>query len=113
MKRRKYGNRKTTVDGHKFDSKREAERYGELKLLAQAGEITGLVLQPSFEVIPKQRRDDGKAERNCVYIADFAYTSMRTGKKVIEDVKGVRTRDYVMKRKLMLQVYGITVREID
>lgn len=110
--KRKYGNRKTVIDGHTFDSKREASRYGALKLLVRAGQITGLELQPRFELIPKQRRADGKAERACEYVADFRYTDTATGQTVIEDAKGMRTRDYIMKRKLMLQVHGISVREV-
>ncbi len=110
--KRKYGNRKTVIDGHTFDSKREATRYDVLKLLERAGQITGLELQPRFELIPKQRRDDGKPERACEYVADFRYTDTRTGQTVIEDAKGMRTRDYILKRKLMLQVHGISVREV-
>ncbi len=110
--KRKYGNRKTVIDGHAFDSKREAARYGVLKLLERTGTITDLELQPRFELIPKQRRDDGRPERACEYVADFRYTDARTGQQVIEDAKGMRTRDYIIKRKLMLQVYGITVREV-
>lgn len=110
--KRKYGNRKVTLDGHTFDSKREACRYGELKFLERAGQITGLELQPRFELIPKQRRADGKPERACEYVADFRYTDTRTGQIVIEDAKGMRTRDYIVKRKLMLQVHGISVREV-
>lgn len=109
---RKYRNKKVTIDGHAFDSKREAARYTELKLLQRAGLISDLALQPSFELIPKQRRDDGKAERNCVYIADFSYHDEEAGKRVIEDAKGVKTRDYIIKRKLLLQVHGISVREV-
>ncbi|UTM01706.1 DUF1064 domain-containing protein [Alcaligenes sp. NLF5-7] len=110
--KRKYGNRKVTLDGHSFDSKREAGRYGELKLLERTGQITDLELQPRFELIPKQRRDDGQPERACEYVADFRYTDVRTGQQVIEDAKGMRTRDYIVKRKLMLQVHGISVREV-
>lgn len=106
--RRKCG----VVDGITFDSKREAKRYTELKLMRRAGEISDLTLQPSFELIPKQRRSDGKAEIRCVYKADFAYTDTKTGERVIEDVKGVKTRDYIIKRKLMLQIYGISVKEV-
>lgn len=110
--KRKYGNRKTVIDGHTFDSKREAGRYGELKLLERTGQITDLELQPRFELIPKQRRDDGKSERACEYVADFRYTDTATGQIVIEDAKGVRTDAYIIKRKLVLQVHGITVREV-
>ena len=110
--KRKYGNRRVTLDGHQFDSVREATRYSQLQLLERAGQIAGLELQPRFELIPKQRRADGKAERSCEYVADFRYTDTATGQTVIEDAKGMRTRDYIMKRKLMLQVHGISVREV-
>lgn len=110
--KRKYGNRKVVLNGIRFDSLREAERYSQLKLLERAGQITGLELQPRFELIPKQRRDDGRPERASEYVADFRYTDARTGKQVIEDAKGMRTRDYIVKRKLMLQVHGISVREV-
>ena len=110
--KRKYGNRKVVLDGQTFDSKREAGRYGELKLLERAGQIKDLELQPRFELIPKQRRADGKAERACEYVADFRYTDTATGQTVIEDAKGVRTDTYVIKRKLLLQVHGVTVREV-
>ncbi|MGO3842528.1 MAG: DUF1064 domain-containing protein [Alcaligenes pakistanensis] len=110
--KRKYGNRKTVIDGIQFDSKLEAARYQQLKLLERAGQITDLELQPRFELIPKQRRDDGKPEQACEYVADFRYTDMATGQTVIEDSKGMRTRDYIIKRKLLLQVHGISVREV-
>lgn len=110
--KRKYGNRKVTFGGHTFDSEREFARYQQLKLLERVGQITGLELQPRFELIPKQRRDDGKPERACEYVADFRYTDTRTGQTVIEDAKGMRTRDYIVKRKLMLQAHGISVREV-
>ncbi|WP_426345188.1 DUF1064 domain-containing protein [Alcaligenes sp. HNGD-HTN06] len=110
--KRKYGNRKVVIDGITFDSEREGTRYQKLKLLERAGQITDLELQPRFVLIPKQRRSDGKAERSCEYVADFRYTDTATGQTVIEDAKGMRTRDYIMKRKLMLQVHGISVREV-
>lgn len=106
----KYGNKKTMVDGITFDSKREAVRYGQLRLLEKAGQIDTLSLQPKFTLIPGQRNADGKAERPVVYIADFMYRE--NGKFIVEDAKGVRTPDYVIKRKLMLKEHGITVREI-
>lgn len=111
MRRRKYGNRKVMLDGHSFDSKREARRYAELVLLQKAGLISELALQPAFELIPKQRRADGKAERACTYVADFSYLG-EDGQLVVEDAKGVRTPDYVIKRKLLLKVHGITVVEV-
>lgn len=106
----KYGNKKVVIDGITFDSKREAKRYSELKLLERAGQIDTLTLQPKFTLIPSQRNADGKAERPWVYIADFMYRE--NGKFVIEDAKGMKTREYVAKRKAMLHFHGITVREI-
>lgn len=108
-KRPKYGNRKVTVDGQTFDSTREYERYKKLRLLERAGQIDTLTRQPKFTLIPNQRNADGKVERPVVYIGDFMYRE--NGKFVIEDAKGARTRDYIIKRKLLLSVHGITVRE--
>lgn len=108
----KYGNRKVVLDGKKFDSKKEAHRYLELRTLEQAGHIYGLECQKRFELIPHQLGADGKViERSCEYIADFVYTT-REGETVVEDTKGVRTPDYIIKRKLMLYVHKIRVREI-
>ncbi len=106
----KYGNRKTEVDGITFDSKREAKRYGELRLLEQAGLIRGLSLQPKFTLVPPQRNADGKAERAVQYVGDFLY--FEGERAIVEDAKGVRTPDYIIKRKLMLERHGITVREV-
>ncbi|MGG4604315.1 DUF1064 domain-containing protein [Paenalcaligenes sp. Me131] len=106
----KYKNVKTVVDGHKFDSKKEARRYQALKLLLQAGQITDLELQKRYELIPTQRKSDGTAVRVVTYYADFVY--MRDGVQVVEDVKGVRTDVFVLKSALMLQVHGIEVQEV-
>lgn len=106
----KYGNRKIEIDGIKFDSRAEGARYLDLRAMECAGQIEELRLQVPFVLIPKQRRADGKAERECRYVADFVY--LAGGKVVVEDVKGMKTPDYVMKRKLMLHVWGISVREI-
>ncbi|MBP3267601.1 MAG: DUF1064 domain-containing protein [Ruminococcus sp.] len=119
----KYQNHKIEVDGHTFDSKREARRYKELKLLEQAGEISDLQMQVKFVLIPAQREPDtvgkrggihkGKLlERECDYFADFVYTENSTGQKVVEDTKGMRTTEYVIKRKLMLYTHGIKIVEI-
>lgn len=119
---RKYGSKKVTLDGIVFDSKKEALRYRELTLLARAGKITGLELQKSFELIPAQREPStmtktgkerlGKViEKSVKYIADFVYTDEK-GNTVVEDTKGFRTKDYIIKRKLMLYVYGIRIKEI-
>lgn len=110
--RRKYGNKKVTIGGRVFDSKKEAHRYLELRTLEQAGHIYGLECQKRYELIPHQLGSDGKViERSCEYIADFVYTT-REGETVVEDTKGFRTPDYIIKRKLMLYVHGIRVREI-
>ena len=101
----KYRNRKTVYDGITFDSQREASRYAELKLLERAGEISDLKLQVPFELIPKQ-----SGERAVKYIADFVY--LEGGKSVVEDVKGKKTRDYIIKRKLLLWRHGITIKEV-
>lgn len=108
----KYRNQKTIVDGITFDSKKEANRWAELKLLERAGEISFLERQPSFVLIPKQVRDGKVIERQTVYKADFTYQDNKTGETVVEDVKGVRTKEYSLKRKLMLWEYGIMVKEV-
>ena len=108
----KYMNRKTTVDGITFDSAKEANRYSELKLLERAGKITELQRQPSYVLIPKQVRGGKLVERQLVYKADFAYHDEETGQDVVEDVKGLKTKEYIIKRKLMLWEYGIRVHEV-
>lgn len=108
----KYKNRKTTVDGIVFDSKKEAARYQDLRLLERAGEIQDLRCQVPFELVPAQRDAKGKlVERPVKYLADFVYQDCATGERVVEDVKGRRTRDYIIKRKLMLERHGIRIRE--
>lgn len=110
--RRKFGNKKVLCDGMIFDSQKEARRYHELKLRQQAGEISGLECQKEFELIPRQVDENGKfLEHPVKYIADFVYTD-KDGKIVVEDTKGYRTPDYVIKRKLMLKVHGIRIVEI-
>lgn len=106
----KYRARKTEVDGIVFDSKLEAHRYRELKLLEKAGEISDLQLQVKYELIPAQRLDGKVVERALNYVADFVY--LENNKWVVEDAKGVRTRDYIIKRKLMLYVHHIRVKEV-
>lgn len=123
----KYHNRKTiTSDGIVHDSQKEANRWCELKLLERAGKITDLKRQVEYELIPDQyatyerygkngnKLKDGikLIERRCVYVADFVYTDLATGQTVVEDTKGVRTKEYIIKRKLMLAVHKIRVTEI-
>lgn len=113
-KRNKFGAKKKEVDGHLFDSTKEAKRYMALKLLEQSGQITDLRIQVEFLLIPKQAKPAGGFERPASYSADFVYFD-RSGNQVVEDVKSEPTRkkpDYVMRRKLMLMVHGIEIREI-
>ena len=112
MKKSKYGAEKTVVDGIEFDSRKEAHRYAELKLLLMTKKIVNLEMQKKFVLIPSQKIDGKMVERECSYVADFAYTDCDTGKIVVEDTKGFRTKDYIIKRKLMLYVYGIKISEI-
>ena len=101
----KYGNRKIKApDGQAFDSVKEYHRWGCLRLMERAGKISDLKRQVRFELIPKQN-----GERACTYMADFTY--MEDGKLVVEDCKGFRTDAYKMKRKLMLWVHGIRIKE--
>ena len=106
----KYGNKKVTVNGISFASKREAKRYSELLLLERAGVIKNLEMQKSFELIPSQKINGKVVERPCKYIADFVYEE--NGKTVVEDTKGMRTDKYIIKRKLMLYKYGIQIKEV-
>ena len=118
----KYKSRKTSVNGVNFDSRKEADRYIELSILSRSGAITSLKRQVKFELIPAQYEPDiisprGKVkkgkliERAVSYIADFVYTD-ENGKTVVEDTKGFRTKDYIIKRKLLLYMHGIRIKEI-
>lgn len=121
---KKYNNKKSEVNGITFDSLKEANRYKELLLLEKAGTIQNLELQRKFVLIPAQREftneidkkgnfKKGKLiERECAYIADFVYIDTGTGRIVVEDTKGFRTKDYIIKRKLMLKEYGIRIKEV-
>ena len=118
----KYKSHKTSANGVVFDSKKEYNRYIELTLLSRSGAIKGLKRQVKFELIPAQYEPDiinprGKVkkgkliERAVSYIADFVYTD-DNGKTVVEDTKGFRTKDYIIKRKLLLYMHGIRIKEI-
>ena len=119
----KYSSKKVVIDGITFDSKREANRYKELCFLERAGQIKNLKIQVKYTLIPaqfekvwkprKKTFERGKClERECSYIADFVYVDIKTGDIVVEDTKGFKTKDYIIKRKLMLYVHGIRIREI-
>lgn len=103
-KRSKYNAKKTTVDGIAFDSKKEASQYSVLTLLQRAGQISGLKLQVRYRLIVND-------VLVCVYVADFVYYDIN-GSQVVEDCKGFKTREYELKKKLMLAVYGIKIKEV-
>lgn len=107
----KYGNRKVEIDGMTFDSVKEGRRYSQLKLLERAGEIRELELQVKYRL-------EVNGVHVCDYLADFVYEETvdrecghRRFERVVEDVKGVRTKDYRIKAKLMKACHGITIRE--
>jgi hypothetical protein len=120
----KYYAKKTMFNGIEFDSRKEARRYSELLLLQRAGAIRDLELQKKFVLIPAQyetyerygkkgqRLQDGQrlVEKECAYLADFVYKE--DGKTIVEDTKGIKTKDYIIKRKLMLYVHGIKIKEV-
>lgn len=103
--RSKYNAKKVTIDGITFDSKKEAARYQELKLMERAGLIKDLELQPEYELIAAYRRQDGKHIQAIRYRADFRYLDLRTSKRIVEDVKGMKTQVYLIKKKLLLWRY--------
>lgn len=107
--RPKYGNRKVTIDGITFASAKEGRRYSELKLLERAGEIAELRLQPRFPLTVN-------GVKVCTYVGDFAYHHTFRGavmaQQTVEDVKGFRTREYLIKAKLFRAVHGYPVTEV-
>lgn len=108
----KYHAKKIFADGQSFDSQKEYRRWCELKLVERAGEIGNLQRQVRFHLLPAQYDErTGKCiERAVDYIADFVYET--EGFLVVEDVKGLKTRDYVLKRKMMLYMHGIRIQEV-
>lgn len=121
----KYHSQKITFEGETFDSKKEFRRWQELRMLERSGLIQGLRRQVKYVLIPAQyetyprfsektgkRLKDGRrlVEKECSYIADFVYSHF-DGSTTVEDTKGVKTDTYIMKRKLMLWVYGIRIIE--
>lgn len=105
QKRSKYNAKKVVENGLRFDSQKEYNRWRQLVLLEQAGEIQGLRRQVPYVLIDKS--EHGRAIK---YIADFCY--MENGKEVVEDVKGYKTDIYKLKSRLMLERYGIRIKEI-
>lgn len=121
----KYGNKKVVVDGMTFDSKKEASHYLNLKLLEKGGVIKNLQTQVKYELIPAQYEGTGEfytkgqhkgeekkrlVEKSASYVADFVYE--QDGETIVEDTKGFRTDTYKLKRKLMLWVHGIKIKEV-
>ena len=105
MRRHKFGAVATVVDGHKFPSKAEARRYQELRLLERAGKITGLRLQPRYDLHVNGRKIGS-------YVGDFEYVERHGGTTVTEDVKGMKTPMYRWKKKHLLAQWGIEITEI-
>jgi hypothetical protein len=106
--RRKYGNQPTEVDGHRFDSKKEAARYSLLRSIQASGGIRDLEVHPRFPLVV-HGQDCG------TYVADFAYVVTQSGERVVEDVKSAATRalpTYRLKRRLLWALYGLTVQEV-
>lgn len=119
-KKSKYGNRKVVRDGIKFDSEREAARFGELKVLRAMGKIRDLRLQANFTLVEGYTTIEGERIKPMVYRADFVYERATAPDqngtvywlREVEDVKGMRTKEYRLKKKLMQEKYNITIREV-
>lgn len=101
--KRKYRNQPVVIDGIRFDSKREAAYYGELKLREKAGEVGGVELQKRFQILGPT------GVLVCVYVADFAFWDHREDRFRIIDVKGVETKEFKLKRKMMRAFNGIEI----
>jgi hypothetical protein len=102
----KYNAKKTEFMGFKFDSKWEAERYGQLASMALAGVVKNLERQVKYEIVV----NDNKI---CNYIADFVYTLINedgSEEKIVEDAKGIQTTDFKLKMKLMKAVFNINIK---
>lgn len=110
MTYRKYRALKTTVGSITFDSGLEAKRYTQLKMLEKAGTIKNVQIQPKFRLMDSYKYD-GKTIRAIDYIADFMYEE--DGKRIVEDVKGIRTKDYIIKSKLFMKKYILELGYID
>ena len=123
----KYKNRPVTIAGIRYASMKEASRHKELMLLEKAGKIKNLRFQVPYELIPaqyetferysdktgKQLKDGRRClEQSCKYVADFVYMDCQSGELIVEDTKGKRTPEYIIKRKLMLAVHGVRIREV-
>jgi hypothetical protein len=103
--RPKYGNKKTEVDGIIFDSKKEAQRYGELQIMLKAGLIKDLELQPKYILLENFTDVWGRKWRQIYYKGDFRYVECDDGTLVVEDVKGFKTKEFLLKEKLFRHRY--------
>jgi len=101
----KYHNKKIIIDNIRFDSKKEASRYQELKILEKAGMIVDLELQPKY-LLQDKFKYRGKIQRAIHYIADFRYIDVKSSQLIVEDVKGFKTEIYKLKRKIFLKQYS-------
>lgn len=108
----KYRNQKVTIDGITFDSLKEGGRYRVLKLLVKAKEIKDLELQKKFELQPAYTNANGKHIRAINYLADFYYYDNKLGCYVVEDVKGFRTKEYLLKKKMFEYKYNAIIKEL-
>ncbi|WP_104019097.1 DUF1064 domain-containing protein [Roseovarius nitratireducens] len=100
----KYSAERTTLDGHKFDSKAEARRYATLRQMERAGLIRDLRLQEAYHLQGHDGPLFSEAGRPLIYKADFVYIDVTDGQEVIEDVKGMKTQAYRLKKALMVQM---------
>lgn len=115
-KRSKFKNRKVVLGDEQFDSRKEAKRYQELKIMERAGLIQNLRQQVSYELASSVKfKSEPRRKPAIRYIADFAYMDLQTGQQVVEDVKSEVTRKlapYRIKKHLMLTVHGIEITEV-
>lgn len=107
----KYNNQKVTVFGITFDSKKEAERYLVLRQWEREGKIYGLERQKEYILTPTVKVPGKGTLQACKYVADFVYHKA-DGELVVEDVKGYRTKEYIIKKKMMYKEYQIWIDEV-
>ena len=109
----KYHAKKIKWEGQTFDSKKEFNRYLELRLLERAGKIKNLERQVKIPLLPSQKDENGKViERAVTYIADFVYFDTEQNKTIVEDAKGMKTKEYILKRKMLLYLNHIRIQEV-
>lgn len=120
----KYLNKKTEIDGRVFDSRKEAKHYLYLKQCAADGSISDLRMQVPYELIPavweervvhlktKDKTVRRQVQKPITYVADFVYVDNITGETIVTDVKGFRTKEYYLKKKMMRALLGISITEV-